>query len=96
VREEKNRGVQFPGLTMVKAALEKDPPCFAKTTQPDAFWGKIGPLRIRTYAGDGMGQVYLHPTDADCQLQSQRHLCPASHPPQLVTPLEPNIPQLTI
>jgi len=50
---------------------------------------------IRKHAGDAKEQVYLHPTDAESQLQSQlqsqRHFCPEHHKPQPVSLPELNI-----
>jgi hypothetical protein len=42
-----------------------------------------------------MEQVHLHPTNADSQLQSRLHLCLELHPPQPVTILGLNVPQLS-
>jgi len=66
---------------------------FVKTTRPDAFLARMAPQRICRHTGNPKAQEHLHPIDADSQLRSWRHLCPACHPPQSVTILEHKVPK---
>ena len=51
VREEKMRGVEFPGHKQVKAAIQRYPAMLCQTTRPAAFLAKMALQRICRHAG---------------------------------------------
>jgi len=91
VREEKMRGVEFPGHKKVKAVIQRYPAMLCQNQRPAASLAKMALQRIRRHAGHAKEHVHLHPADAESRFQSQLHLCQARHPPQPVTLPELNL-----
>jgi len=52
VREERKRGVEFPGHKEMKAAIQRHLAMLHQTKRPAAFLAKMAPQRIRRHAGD--------------------------------------------
>jgi len=97
VREEMNRGVEFPRHTPVQAAIERHTAvlCQKQHSQMTSFLNWHGKASHRC-VGDAQEQVHLHPTEAASWLQSRCHLFTEHHPPHLVTMAKINIPKLTV
>ena len=70
VREEKKRGVEFPGRNKVKAAIQRHPAMLRQNQMSGCLPCQMAPQRICRHTGDGKEQVHLHPPDAECGLQS--------------------------
>jgi len=96
VREEKKRGVEFPRHNKVKPAMERHPAMLHQNHTAGYLPCQMALQRIHRHAGGAKGQVYVHPTNADSRLQSQRHYCPQHHPPQPVTLPELNVSKSSI
>jgi len=91
VREEKKRGVEFPGHKKVKAAIQRHPAMLRQNQMAGCLPCENGTERIRRHAGDAKEQAHLHLTNAESRLQSRLHHSPARHPPQPVTLPEFNL-----
>jgi len=73
VREEKTRGVQFPGDKKVKEAIESYPALFMKIEQTSAFLAKMAQQRIGSHTGEAKARVHLNHDRR--HLGSKYHLC---------------------
>jgi len=91
VREEKKRGVQFPGHKKVKAAIQKHPAMLRQNQTSGCLPCQNGTAKNPQTSWRRKEQVHLHLTDAESGLQSRLRHCPARHPPQLVTLLKFNL-----
>ena len=65
VREEKKRGVEFPGHNQVKAAIQRHLAMLRQNQTSGCLPCQNGTTRIRRHAGDAKEQVHLHPPDAE-------------------------------
>jgi len=71
VREEKKRGVEFPGHNKVKAVIERHPAMLRQNHTPRCLASQMAPQIIRRQSGDAKLQVHLRPTITDSRLQSR-------------------------
>jgi len=73
VREEKKRGVEFPGHTKVKSAMEGHPAMIHQNHTDGCHSYQIAQRGIPRHAGGKMKQVLLHQSHADIRHQIWHH-----------------------
>jgi len=73
VREEKKRGIEFPGHNKVKAAIERHPAMVRKNQTDGCLPCQNGTAKIQRHAGGAKARVHLHQNRRHCG--PNRHLC---------------------